>query len=315
MSNLRKKIRTIFIGTPDFAIPAFKAIMNDEQFSIVAVITQPDRKVGRKQLLTPPPVKEVAQSFGIPVLQPEKILEMADKIKDLNPELIIVVAYAQLIPEEILKIPKYGCINVHGSLLPKYRGAAVIQAAILNNDRKTGVTIMKMDKGLDTGPILARDEISIKLNDTAGTLYDKLSQLGAELLITTLRKYIANKIKPRPQNKSQASYVRMLSKKDGAINWSRPAVKIERFIRAMTPWPSAWSLWKDKRIKITEAQPKPLAINSYRPGKTFIYNSGLVVQCGQDALIIKSLQLAGKKEVTSKEFLLGYKNFIGSILS
>jgi len=309
------KIRTIFIGTPDFAIPAFQALIEDEQFEIIAVITQPDMPVGRKQILTPPPIKEIASSYGLPILQPEKILTITKKIKKLNPDLIVVIAYAQLIPEAILKIPKFGCINVHGSLLPKYRGAAVIQAPILHGDKQTGVTIMKMDKGLDTGPILTQAAIDIAPAETAGTLYDKLSQLGGELLVNTLKKYIAGKIKPQSQNQAKASFVRQLKKEDGLINWAKPAVEIERLIRAMTPWPSAWTWWKDKRIKIIAVQRQPLPINSYKPGKTFIYNRGLAVQCGKNALIIKKLQPAGKKEMASEEFLRGHENFIGTILS
>ncbi len=314
MSYKIKKIRTIFIGTPDFGIPAFNALIKDEQFEIIAVITRPDRPVGRKQILTPPPIKVEAIKHKIPVFQPRRIADLQSKILNLKSGIIIVIAYAQLIPEEILNLPKFGCINIHGSLLPKYRGAAVIQAPILNGDKQTGITIMKMDKGLDTGPILAQAEIKIESNETGDSLYDKLSQLGADLLLDTLKKYIAGKIKPKPQDETKASYINQLKKKHGLIDWSKPAVKIERFVRAMASWPSAWTWWHNKRIKIIKVQKKPLAINSYKPGKTFLYNSGLAVQCGKDALIIEKLQLEGKKQVASDEFLRGQKNFVGSIL-
>ncbi len=309
------KIRTIFIGTPDFGIPAFNALIKDEQFEIIAVITQPDRPVGRKQILTSPPIKVEAIKHKIPVFQPKRIADLQSEIKNLKSGIIIVIAYAQLIPEEILNLPKFGCINVHGSLLPKYRGAAVIQAPILNGDKQTGVTIMKMDKGLDTGPILAQAEIKIESNETGDSLYDKLSQLGADLLINTLKKYIADKIKPQPQDETKASFVKQLQKKDGLINWTESAEEIERFVRAMVSWPSAWTWLQNKRLKITAVQQQPIEINSYKPGKTFIYNNGLAVQCGKDALIIKKLQLEGKKEMTNDKFLQGHRNFVGSILN
>lgn len=315
MNPDNKKIRTIFIGTPDFGILSLKELIKDNQFDVVAVITQPDMHVGRKQILTPPPVKEVAQNYSLPVLQPKNISKITKDIKKLRPDLIVVIAYVQIIPEKILKIPKFGCINLHASLLPKYRGAAVIQAPILNGDKETGITIMKLDKGLDTGPILAQAVLNIKPNETAGTLYDKLSQLGSEQLITTLKKYIAGRIKPREQDESRAGYIGQIKKKDGLIDWSREAVEIERKIRAMTPWPSAWAYWNNKMIKILQVQQKSLEINSYKPGKTFLYNGGLAVQCGKDALIIKKLQLEGKKEMTSEEFSRGQKDFIGTVLS
>jgi methionyl-tRNA formyltransferase len=314
MSYLDKKIRLIFIGTPDFALPSLKLLIKDDQIQLLAVITQPDRPAGRKQELTPPPVKELARSYGLEVLQPEKIIELKDKIRGLRPDLIIVVAYAQKLPAEILNLPRLGCLNLHGSLLPKYRGAAVIQAAILNNDRETGVTIIKMDQSLDTGPILAQSKLPMSDYDNAGQLYDKLAVLGAELLADTIKRYAAGTIKPFKQDQGRASYVKLLSKQDGRIDWTQSAAKVERFIRAMTPWPSAWTYWQDKLIRITEAQSRPLEINSYQPGKTFLYNSGLAVQCGENALVIKKLQLAGKQELNSREFLRGQRDFVGAIL-
>lgn len=333
-----KKIRTIFISTPDFGIPALRALIEDKQFDIVAVITQPDKKVGRKQIITPPPIKVDAKKHKIPVWQPEQISAClpvrlteqvgADrrsqdiKYRILDIDLIVVIAYAQLIPEKILDMPKYGCINVHGSLLPKYRGAACIQAAILNGDRKTGVTIMKIDKGLDTGPILSQKEIHIKPTDTAGTLYQRLSGLGAELLILTLKKYIAGEIKLKPQNSKKASYVKKLKKQDGHINWTKSAPVIERFIRAMTPWPGAYAKIKNKKqkikndliLKIIEVEHESVKINGHKTGELLLHNQKLAVQCGQDALIIRKVQLAGKKQITAKEFIHGYKNLINTIL-
>jgi methionyl-tRNA formyltransferase len=326
MSKVKSKIKTIFIGTPTFAVPSLKHLINDKQFDIIAVVTQPDKKIGRKQILTPTPVKVEAEKFRIPVYQPEKISDEGLRMANFRPDLIIVVAYAQIIPENILNIPKYGIVNVHGSLLPKYRGASCIQAAILNGDKKTGVTIMKMDKGLDTGPILAQSLIDILPTDTTGSLYEKLSELGAKTLLPTLKEYIAGKIKPRPQNHSCASYVGLLKKQDGKIDWEKSAVKVERFIRAMTPWPSAFTIidartqTADDRnrnwiLKILRAEYEPLKVNNYKVGELFSRGNKLAVQCGKDALIIKKLQLEGKKELTAEEFLRGYKKLIGCVLT
>ena len=232
----------------------------------------------------------------------------------LKPDLIITIAYAQLIPEEILKIPKYGCLNLHASLLPKYRGAAIIQAAILNGDQQTGLSLIKMDKGLDTGPILAQIPVNIRAEDTAGRLHDRLSEISPDFLINTVDQYLAGKIIPVPQDAGQTSYAKALIKSDGLIDWAKPAHDLVRFIRAMSPWPAAWTWWQGKKIKIISAQIEPIEINSYKPGKTFKYNNGLAVQCGQNALIVKKLQLEGKKELESEEFLRGQKDFIGSLL-
>ncbi len=309
------KIKIIFIGTAEFGLSAFKSLTEDENFEIILAISQPDRPTGRKQIITSPPIKIAAEKKNITVLQPEHIIDIKEKISLLKPDLIIVAAYAQLIPEEILNLPKYGCLNLHASLLPKYRGAAIIQAAILNGDEQTGLSIIKMDKGLDTGPILAQISIDISNKDTAGTLYDKLSEISSDFLIKTIKKYLAGNITPEIQNSSQSSYIKALTKSDGLINWAKPALYLEKFIRAMNPWPVAWAWWDGKQIKIFSSQSQPIEINSYKPGKTFKYNNGLAVQCGRDALIIKSLQLEGKNILTSEEFLRGHKEFIGNILS
>lgn len=308
------RTKTIFIGTAEFGLPAFTALLADGDFEIILAITQPDKPIGRKQIIASSPIKIAAEKNNITVLQPEHIIDIKEKISLLKPDLIIVAAYAQLIPEEILNLPKYGCLNLHASLLPKYRGAAIIQAAILNGDKETGLTIIKMDKGLDTGEILAQTAVNISDEDTAGTLYDKLSEASADFLIAAIKKYLAGEITPRAQASDQASYVKALTKGDGLINWPKPAADLEKFIRAMNPWPMAWTWWDGKQIKIISAQSRPIEINSYKPGKTFKYNSGLAVQCGRGALIIKSLQLEGKNALMSEEFLRGYKDFTGSVL-
>lgn len=308
------KIKVIFIGTSDFGIPAFKALIRDENFSLTLAITQPDRPAGRKQLLIPSPIKTEALKNDIHLLQPEKISLVKNEIASLSPDIIIVAAYGQIIPEEILNIPKHGCLNLHASLLPKYRGAAVIQAAILNGDKETGLTVIKMDKGLDTGPILVQMTVPIEENDTTGTLHDRLAELSPEFLISTIKKYVSGKIDPKPQSQEGSSYAKTIAKGDGLIDWSKPAIFLERFLRAMSPWPTAWTWLKGKQLKIISAQNKPIEINSYKPGKTFKYNSGLAVQCGKDALIIKRLKLEGKNELSSEEFLRGQKEFMGSVL-
>lgn len=308
-------IKTIFVGTPDFALPALKALCRDTDFDVQAVITQPDMPAGRKQTLAVPAVKELALKYNIKnIWQPQKIVQVLDNLRELQPDIIVVAAYAQIIPPEILRLPKYGCINIHGSLLPKYRGAAVISAPILNADDQTGVTIMLMDETLDTGPILSQAKITISANAIAGDLYNQLSELGGKLLIPTLKQYLQGEIKPQAQDNNQASYVKRLTKSDGLIDWQIPALDIERFIRAMTPWPGAWTWCKGKQVKILQVQQKPIPINIHKVGKTFMYNNGLAIQCGQDALIIEKLQLEGKTALFSKEFLNGNQDFIGSIL-
>jgi methionyl-tRNA formyltransferase len=320
MGITKNKIKTIFMGTPDFAVPSLRVLIKDEQFDIVGVITQPDKKIGRKQIVTPPPVKIEALKNKIPIFQSDKILNLKFEILNLKSDIIVVVAYAQKLPKKILDLPKFGCINVHASLLPKYRGAACIHAAIMNGDKETGITIIKMDKGLDTGPILAQKTLQISPEDTGGSLFEKLAQLGAKILIPTLKKYIDGQIKPIAQNNLKASYVGLLKKEDGKIDWKKTASELGRFIRAMNPWPSAFTEFRIKNlelriIKVLEVEYEPLKINRYKIGEIFLHNGKIAVQCGKDALVIKKLQLEGKKITTSEEFSRGHKELIGEILT
>jgi methionyl-tRNA formyltransferase len=308
------KTKIIFIGTGEFGLPTFMTLSQEDDFEIVLVITQPDKPAGRKLIITPSPIKIAAEKNNITVLQPEHLADVTEKITLLKPDLIITIAYAQLIPEKILNIPEFGCLNLHASLLPKYRGAAIIPAAILNGDKETGLTIIKMDKGLDTGPILAQIKLNIDKQDTAASLHDKLSKIAPDFLLETIKKYLNGKITLKPQDPNQASYVKILNKGDGLIDWQKNADYIEKFVRAMNPWPVAWTWLDGQQIKIISVQKEPIEINSYKPGKTFKYNSGLAVQCGHDALILKTLQLEGKKALTSQEFINGYKDFVGSVL-
>jgi methionyl-tRNA formyltransferase len=314
---MENKIKTIFIGTPEFAIPSLKILISDPEIELALIITQPDKKIGRKQILTPPRVKIFAQAHNLPVIQPEKISEIEPLLYSQAPDIIIVAAYAQLIPKSILNMPKYGCINVHGSLLPKYRGSSCIQAAILNNDIKTGITIMLMGEKLDNGPILAQAEIKIENNDTAGSLYNKLSALGAEILLPTIKALIKNEIRPVHQNESLASYAKELKKTDGKINWQNSAEYLERFVRAMQPWPGAWTniniADKNLTLRIIEVKIENIK-NNLSPGEIFLTPEGLAVKCEQNALLILKLQLEGKREISGAEFLRGHKNIGGQIL-
>lgn len=311
----KDSIKTVFIGTPDFGSKTLETLINNNIINVVSVISQPDKKVGRKQLLTPPPIKQIALKNDIPVLQPLKINTITKKIKDLKPDLIIVIAYAQIIPEDILNIPQYGCINVHASLLPKYRGAACIQASILNGDKKTGISVMKMDKGLDTGPIISKFKIDINDDDTTGNLFNKLSELSSNIIISTISDYIKGKIEPIPQDNTIASYVGQLSKKDGKIDWEQTAEKINLFIRAMSPWPGAYTFTQDdKLIKIIETEKIVLEIKKYKSGTIFIEANKLCIQCQNNAIIIKKIQPAGKKIMLADEFIRGYDKIINTIL-
>lgn len=313
----KKKIKTIFIGTPDFGIPSLQSLIESEEFDVVATITQIDKKVGRKQQITPPPIKDLSIKNNIPVFQPSNIKNFSKEIEQLKPDLIVVIAYAQIITKEILNIPKYGCVNVHGSLLPKYRGASCIQASLLNNDDETGITIMKMNEGLDTGPIIYQTKINIAEDDTADTLSKKLSILSAKFLASTLQKYIENKIQAKEQDNSKASYVGLLKKSDGEINWNQDAQKVFSHFKAMSPWPGAFTrvnINKTSKLLKIIAMGKIIKTNSYKLGELFTNDKKLAVQCRKNAIIINFLQLEGKKPLSSEDFLRGNDNFIGKIL-
>lgn len=303
----KQKIRLIFMGTPDFSVPSLQALIKENGFEIVAVVTQADKAVGRGHIMSAPPIKQIASKNGLTVLQPLKIKEITSTVKELKPDLIIVAAYGKIIPLEILEIPVYGCLNVHASLLPKYRGAACLNAPILNGDSKTGITIMKMEEGLDTGPILRQAEITLNGDETLEFVHDKLSLLGAEILPTTIKDWLNGKIKEREQKETDASYVKMIKKEDGHINWQNKAEEIERLIRAYNPWPGTYSFKEKELIKIISVDKTPLKINNYKIGEIFFDNGKMAIQCGQDALLILKLQTAGKKIMTSSEFLRGHK--------
>ena len=317
--NTNKKLRVIFMGTPEFSLPGLKALLNDGFFEITGIFTQPDKPVGRKQILTPPPVKTIALENNIKVFQPEKIKSETENIRALAPDLIVVIAYGKIIPQEILDIPTYGCINVHASLLPKYRGAACLNAPILNGDKETGITIMKMEAGLDTGPILKQAVMPLTDKETLADVHDYLANLGAELLPETLKEWANGKITPQIQDEAQATYIKTLAKEDGKIDWNKSAREIARQIRAYNPWPGTFCY--DKNDKITKILKATTAVQEednglQKPliGQTSLRNGQLTVTCGQGSMIILKLQTEGGKALPAKDFLSGRQDFIGQIL-
>jgi methionyl-tRNA formyltransferase len=287
------------------------------------VVTAPDKPAGRKLELTPSPVKQLALLHKIRIMQPGDSLSLAalmnqeSGIRNQAPDLIIVAAYGRVLPQEILKIPKYGALNIHPSLLPRWRGPTPIQYAILNGDSETGVTVMLMDEKIDRGPLVSSIKYKVlSIKTTTGELTVKLAELGAELLINTLPKYISGEIKPQEQIHENAVYTKIISRNDGHIDWSKSAQDIERQIRAFTPWPGSFTLWKSKRLKITSgivlylSAGKPLL-----PGQTFLLTDGqLAVQTGMGLFVIEKIQIENKGEISMKEFLNGYAQIIGATL-
>lgn len=313
-------MKMIFMGTPDFgAIILEELVKND--FKPVLVITETDKPIGREQIITPPPVKVLAQKYDIPVLQPLKISDTKYKLLDINPDLIIVAAYGKIIPKEILDIPKYGCLNVHPSLLPKWRGASPIQYTILSGDEETGVSIMLMDEKMDHGPILVNSKLKIQNPKlTTRELKSELADLGVELLIEVIPQWVLGKIKTTPQDDSKATYTKIIKKDDGKINWNKGAEEIERQIRAFDGWPESFTFWEksDKLLRIKILKARVLKSNekeNYPIGKVLVVpQNDIGIQCGKDFLVIEKLQLEGKNEIDAEDFLRGYQEFAGTIL-
>ncbi len=305
--------RTIFMGSPDFAVPALRALAA-AQYPIVGVITQPDRPAGRGNTLTPPPVKAAAQELGLDVYQPEKLRapEAMQRLRDWNPGLIVVAAFGQILRPEVLTLPQHGCVNIHASLLPRHRGAAPIQAAILAGDKETGITIMLMDEGIDTGPMLARRVIEISPADTGGSLFEKLSVMGGELLLETLPRYLNGELTPQPQPalslSKGATYAPMLKKEDGLLDFTRPAAELERKIRAFQPWPGAFMRWQGGPLKIHQAHVVDRETGKQEDkeaGKLVIVEGLPAVVTGDGLLVFGELQPPGKAKMPGKAFLAG----------
>jgi methionyl-tRNA formyltransferase len=303
------QLRTVFMGSPEFALPALRRLA--AEYQVVGVVTQPDRPAGRGRVLTPPPVKILAQELNMPVIQPRRLSEpeALQKLHHWAPDLIVVAAFGQILRPVVLDLPKYGCINVHASLLPRWRGAAPIQAAILNGDEYTGITIMRMDPGIDTGPTLRQKSLPISHYDTAGTLSEKLSQLGADLLIDTIPAYLSGRIVLQAQDDSLASYAPMIKKEDGLLDFSLPAIALDRKIRAFNPWPGAFNYWNDQVLKIHYAHVIDHA--SDIPGKHLIIDEQPAITTGQGILVLDKLQLAGRKIQSGQVFLRGVRNWEG----
>jgi len=307
------------MGTPKFGAIILEKLA-DSRYKPILVVTETDKPVGRKKVLTPPPVKVVAEKYEIPVLQPEKIRNSESEIRNLEPDLIIVAAYGKILPEEILEIPKYGCLNVHPSLLPRWRGPSPVQFAILNGDTDSGVTIMKIAEKVDAGPVLIQRKLKLEGNETYDVLHDKLGEMGGDLLIEIIPEWITGKIDPQLQDESRTTYTRILKKEDGKIDWEKSAEEIERQIRAFNLWPGIFTFWEKSgkliRIKILKARVLNRANSKTYPiGKTLVAGQNeLCVQTGKGFLIIERLQLEGKKETDSEDLLRGYSDFIGTIL-
>lgn len=311
-------MRIVFMGTPEFAVPSLKLLL-EQNYDVVAVVTQPDRPKGRKKTLTPPPVKEAALSFGLPVLQPERMrsAEAVAALAEWKPDLIVTAAYGQILPKAVLELPRLGCINVHGSLLPKYRGGAPIQRSIINGERSTGVTIMYMAEGLDTGDMISVIELPITDEDTSGSMFDKLSLAGAELLGTTLPSIIAGEVKSIPQQDDQATYAPNLNREDERVDWSKSARAIFNQVRGLSPMAGAFTYLNGEVFKIWAC-----AVPSEDDkGKTDVVpgtvvaadNSGITVQTGAGLLVLKNIQPAGKRTMMAAEWLMGARLEKGTV--
>lgn len=309
-------MKVVFMGTPDFAVGTLKALIESEH-EIAAVVTQPDKPKGRSREPAMPPVKEVALAAGLTVYQPVKVREESfmEILKGIAPDVIVVVAFGQLLPKAVLEIPRYGCVNVHASLLPKYRGAAPIQQAVIDGEEYSGVTTMQMAAGLDTGDILMQSVRKLDAKETGGSLFDKLSVDGAALLIETLKAIENNTITRTPQNDAESSYVGMLDKNSGKLDFSRDAKELECLIRGLNPWPSAFTSYNGKMLKIWDADVVEGDYPGFECGQVvFVGRDDFIIKCGKNALAVKDLQLEGKKRMDSKSFLLGNRINVGESL-
>ena len=306
--------RLVFMGTPDFAVPVLEALIG--RYEIAGVVTQPDRRAKRGRKLEASPVKVVALAHDLPVLQPPSLRrpDVVAELRALAPDVIVVAAYGHILRAEVLAIPPRGCLNVHASLLPRCRGAAPIAAAILAGEKETGVTIMLMDEGMDTGPILSQAACSISPQDTRESLGARLAQLGADLMMDTLPRWLAGEIEPRPQDHSQATYCRIIAKQDGLIDWSQSAVEIWRRSRAYHPWPGAYTFWRGKLLKVLRAEALPQWSGEGEPGRVMALDEGLAVVTGEGALLLGEVQLAGKRALSAEDFARGQRDFVGSVL-
>ena len=313
-------MRVIFMGTPEFAIPPLKHLILN-QYQVVAVYTQPDKPAGRGRSLSATPLKKAALAWKLPVVQPVslKSAEVVAQLAKFHPEVIVVAAFGQILPQSVLDIPGCRCINIHPSLLPRFRGVSPVAAAILAGDEFTGVSIMLMDRGLDTGPVLARAQIPISAQDTTGSLTAKLALIAAQLLSEILPRWSRGELTPQPQNEAEATYSAPISKEEGEIDWHLPAVGIWRRVRALQPWPGCCTRWRGRQLKVIEAVPLP-AIRALEVGQVVALTSAVEskaafgISTGEGILGVLRVQLEGKRAMSAAEFLRGQRQFIGSIL-
>ncbi|MGZ6346438.1 MAG: methionyl-tRNA formyltransferase [Anaerolineales bacterium] len=301
------QLRIVFMGSPVFAVPALEALAKN--YYVAGVVTQPDRPSGRGCVISAPAVKTAALSLGIPVMQPKKmsIPEALAKLTEWAPDLIVVAAFGQILRKSVLDLPAYGCINVHASLLPRWRGAAPIQAAILAGDDETGITIMKMDSGVDTGPILSQRSVPIVPDETSDSLFEKMAPVGAGLLMETLQRYLKGELIPQPQPEEGATYAPMLKKEDGLLDFTRSAMELERRVRAMNPWPGAFFAWQGNPLKVTRAH--VYKENNPGAGQRFIQDGCPAVGTNEGSLVLDEIQPAGKKPMPGKAFLAGARHW------
>ena len=311
-------MKVIFMGTPEFSVGTLEALI-EAGHEVALAVTQPDKPKGRGGKMQYTPVKEAALKHGIPVFQPKKVREpeCVEELKQYNADIIVVIAFGQILPKEILEMTPFGCVNVHASLLPKYRGAAPIQWAVIDGEEVSGVTTMQMDEGLDTGDMLLKTEIRLDEKETGGSLHDKLAAAGAELCVRTLKGLEEKTVVPKPQGESPTAYARMLDKKLGNIDWSRDSESIERLVRGLNPWPSAYTNWDGKVMKIWEARAEKRAAEAGGvPGTVIsVEKDGFCVETGDGVLKVLALQIPGKKRMEADAFLRGYEIAPGTVLS
>lgn len=307
-------MRIVFMGTPDFSVPALETLV-ETGHDVIAVVTQPDKPKGRGKEVCMTPVKEKALAYKIPVYQPVKARdpEFVKLLKELNPDVMVVAAFGQLLPESILDIPRLGCVNIHASLLPKYRGASPIQYAVINGEKESGITTMMMAAALDTGDILDQEKVTLDEKETGGSLHDKLSAIGGRLIVKTLEKLEAGTALLRPQDEAQMCYVGIIKKSMGDIDWSQDAVSIERLIRGLNPWPSAYTAWNGKILKLWEADVMDEEFEGVCGQVVKTGKDCLFVKTGTGTLAVKELQLQGKKRMDTGAFLRGYQIAEGTI--